>query len=721
MNRTAFSLPARSEYRTHGGLMVSRSVEQFSGDAKRLDDLIDLLDRRRGVVLSSGTTVPGRYESFDLGFSDPPMKLETTGSDFLLEALNERGQVLVAFLGDALREPCVVITKKDPTRLAGHIVRGAAPVDEDQRTRRASVMSLVRDLVAALGAHDDPLLGLFGAFAYDLVFQIEDLVQKRARESDQRDIVLYVPDRLLAYDRASGRGVVLNYDFTWKEMSTEGLPRTTLESVYAQTPRQGFADHQAGEYQATVETARAAFARGDLFEAVPGQLFAEPCERSPAEVFQRLCRINPSPYGALMNLGDGEFLVAASPEMFVRCDGRRVETCPISGTIARGVDAIGDAEQIRQLLNSEKDEFELNMCTDVDRNDKARVCVPGTIKVLARRQIETYSKLFHTVDHVEGILRPGFDSLDAFLTHAWAVTVTGAPKLWAMQFVEDHERSPRRWYAGAIGAVNFDGSINTGLTIRTIRMKDGLAEVRVGATCLFDSDPAAEDRECQVKAAALFQALRGDPPKPLSAFAPDATGSGKRVLLIDHDDSFVHMLADYFRQVGATVTVVRHIHAQQMLNTQNYDLLVLSPGPGRPEDFGISKTIDAALGKKLPIFGVCLGVQAIGEYFGGQLGQLGQPAHGRPSRVQVRGGRLMRNLPNEIVIGRYHSLYVERDSMPEVLSVTASTEDGVAMAIEHKTLPVGGVQFHPESLMSLGGEVGLRIVENAFRLGVPVS
>jgi anthranilate synthase len=422
-----------------------------------------------------------------------------------------------------------------------------------------------------------------------------------------------------------------------------------------------------------------------------------------------------------MNLGEGEFLVSASPEMFVRSDGRRVETCPISGTIARGSDAIGDAEQIRQLLNSEKDEFELNMCTDVDRNDKARICVPGTIKVLARRQIETYSKLFHTVDHVEGMLRPGFDALDAFLTHAWAVTVTGAPKLWAMQFVEDHERSPRRWYAGAIGAVFFDGSINTGLTIRTIRMKDGLAEVRVGATCLFDSDPAAEDRECQVKAAALFQALRGDPAKPLSSIAPDATGSGKNVLLIDHDDSFVHMLADYFRQVGANVTVVRYVHALKMLDQRNWDLLVLSPGPGRPEDFKISTTIDAALGKKLPIFGVCLGVQAMGEYFGGQLGQLSQPAHGRPSRVAVRGGRLMQGLPNEIVIGRYHSLYVERDSMPDVLDVTAATEDGVAMAIEHRTLPVGGVQFHPESLMSLGDAVGLRIVENAFRLGVPTN
>jgi anthranilate synthase len=716
MNRTLFSLPDHSEYRTRGGLLVARSVEHFSSGASRLDDLIERLDRRRGVVLSSGTTVPGRYESFDIGFADPPLQLQTAGVNFSLSALNARGEVLIAYLADVLREPCVVVTERSASRLAGHILRGDAPVNEDQRTRRASVMSLVRELVAAFGASDDPLLGFFGAFAYDIVFQIEDLVQKRPRESDQRDIVLYVPDRLLAYDRATGRGVVLSYDFTWNGKSSNGLPRDTADSVYAKIPRQGFSDHAAGEYQATVETARAAFARGDLFEAVPGQLFGEPCERSPAEVFQRLCRINPSPYGALMNLGDGEFLVSASPEMFVRSDGRRIETCPISGTIARGVDAIGDAEQIRQLLNSKKDEFELNMCTDVDRNDKARVCVPGTIKVLARRQIETYSKLFHTVDHVEGMLRPGFDSLDAFLTHAWAVTVTGAPKLWAMQFVEDHERSPRRWYAGAIGVVNFDGSINTGLTIRTIRMKDGVAEVRVGATCLFDSDPAAEDRECQVKAAALFQALRGDPPKPLSAFAPDATGSGKRVLLIDHDDSFVHMLADYFRQVGASVTVVRYVHARQMLESAAYDLLVLSPGPGRPKDFDIAATIDTAMAKKLPIFGVCLGVQAIGEYFGGQLGQLQQPAHGRPSRVQVQGGRLMQNLPNEIVIGRYHSLYVERDSMPDVLQVTASTEDGVAMAIEHKTLPVAGVQFHPESLMSLGSEVGLRIVENAFRL-----
>ena len=121
-----------------------------------------------------------------LVFPTRPLCPETTGVNFALPALNARGEVLIAFLGDTLREPCVVITEKNATRLAGHILRGAAPVDEDQRTRRASVMSLVRDLVAALGANDDPLLGLFGAFAYDLVFQIEDLVQKRARERPAR-------------------------------------------------------------------------------------------------------------------------------------------------------------------------------------------------------------------------------------------------------------------------------------------------------------------------------------------------------------------------------------------------------------------------------------------------------------------------------------------------------------------------------------------------------
>ena len=147
------------------------------------------------------------------------------------------------------------------------------------------------------------------------------------------------------------------------------------------------------------------------------------------------------------------------------------------------------------------------MCTDVDRNDKARVCVPGTVRVIGRRQIEMYSRLIHTVDHIEGRLRPGFDAFDAFLTHMWAVTVTGAPKTWAMQFIEDHEQAPRRWYGGAVGKIGFDGSMNTGLTLRTAHITGGIAAVRAGATLLYDSIPEAEEAETHIKARALLETL----------------------------------------------------------------------------------------------------------------------------------------------------------------------------------------------------------------------
>jgi hypothetical protein len=169
-----------------------------------------------------------------------------------------------------------------------------------------------------------------------------------------------------------------------------------------------------------------------------------------------------------------------------------------------------------------------------------------------------YSRLIHTVDHVEGHLREGFDALDAFLAHAWEVTVTGAPKTWAMQFIEDHEKSPRAWYGGAVGLLGFDGNMNTGLTLRTIRVKDGVAEMRAGATLLYDSDPDEEERETRIKASAFIDAIRR-PRGPAVEVAAEAArpGEGRRILLVDHQDSFVHTLANYFRQTGAEVLTLR--------------------------------------------------------------------------------------------------------------------------------------------------------------------
>ena len=410
--------------------------------------------------------------------------------------------------------------------------------------------------------------------------------------------------------------------------------------------------------------------------------------------------------------------------MFVRVEGRHVETCPISGTIGRGQDAIEDADQIRQLLNSRKDESELTMCTDVDRNDKSRICEPGSVQVIGRRQIEVYSHLIHTVDHVEGILRPEFDALDAFLSHTWAVTVTGAPKRAAMQFIEQNEKSSRRWYGGAVGWLNFNGNLNTGLILRTIRLQDAIAEVRVGATVLYDSVPEAEEQETITKSAALFETIHRTQQASVApalsitenGYANANSARGKYVLLIDYEDSFVHTLANYIRQTGATVKTLRHGFDESVFDTENPDLVFLSPGPGRPNDFGVPETVRACVKRQIPLFGVCLGLQGMVEAFGGELGVLNYPQHGKTSRIFVTDpdSKVFAGLPQSFEVGRYHSLFALCDRLPQELKVTAISHDDVIMGIEHQTLPIAAVQFHPESIMSLAQEVGLKIIKNAI-------
>jgi anthranilate synthase len=711
-------------YQTRGGVLVERDVQAltYPGDTAAL---ARTLDRRRGVLLSSSFEFPGRYTRWDTGFTDPPLVLEAKGRGFSIRGLNDRGMVLVQIVADHLRRlDAIAVLEVREGRVDGTLRAATGRFPEEMRSRQPSVFSILRAIGELFGAAEDDHLGLYGAFGYDLVFQFEPIERRLPREADQRDLVLFLPDELLIVDHMRQIAMRRRYDFTAGSHSTRGLPRGGADDPYrieisGQVPAES--DHAPGEYAALVERAREAFARGDLFEVVLGQLLSAPCRDQPSEIFERLRTANPAPYGALMNLGDGEFLVAASPEMFVRVEGNRVETCPISGTIRRGGDAIEDAERVRELLNSAKDEAELTMCTDVDRNDKSRVCEAGSVRVIGRRQIEMYSRLIHTVDHVEGVLRPEFDAFDAFLSHAWAVTVTGAPKLWAIRFVEAEEKSARRWYGGAIGGTMFNGNMNTGLTLRTVRMKNGIAEVRAGATLLHDSDPHEEEAETRLKAAAMFAAIGGgaQAPAPTVAAACVPRARGVRMLLVDHEDSFVHTLGGYGRAAGADVVTQRPAFARETLaGDQPFDIVLLSPGPGRPSDFAMRETLALATKRGLPVFGVCLGLQGMVEHFGGTLGLLAKPMHGKPSEVHVLGGKLFEGLPPRFTVGRYHSLHAPRAAMPKALTVTAETADGIVMAVEHASLPMAAVQFHPESVMT-SPDLGRRLIENALRLSTP--
>ena len=570
-------------YETRGGIGVTCSVEAVDGQTL-LDALTAELDSQRGVLLASSYEYPGRYTRWDMGFTNPPLVIVARGRDVVIEALNPRGAVLLAPIARVLTDlPAIARFDEDASSLRCTVREPEGRFPEEERSRQPSVFSVLRALVDLFASDADAHLGLYGAFGYDLALQFEPLRLCLERPARQRDLVLYLPDALLLVDHRREVATRRHYEFRVDGAATEGMPRNGTVVAYAGSAAvERASDHAPGEYASVVRGAKESFRRGDLFEVVPGQTFFEAALDSPATVFARLRHRNPAPYGFLMNLGASEYLVGASPEMFVRVEGRRVETCPISGTIRRGRNAIEDAEQIKALITSEKDESELTMCTDVDRNDKSRICEPGSVRVIGRRQIEMYSRLIHTVDHVEGTLRPGFDALDAFLCHAWAVTVTGAPKAWAMQFIEDHERSPRAWYGGAVGLLGFDGNINTGLTLRTIRVQDGIAQVRVGATLLYDSDPEAEEEETHVKASALLDAIRRPdgvvPEEPRDSFT--RTGVGKRVLLVDHQDSFVHTLANYLRQTGAEVVTWRSGFPHEDLDALGPDLVVLSPGPG---------------------------------------------------------------------------------------------------------------------------------------------
>jgi anthranilate synthase len=269
-----------------------------------------------------------------------------------------------------------------------------------------------------------------------------------------------------------------------------------------------------------------------------------------------------------------------------------------------------------------------------------------------------------------------------------------------------------------VGWFGFDGNLNTGLVLRTVRIEKGIAELRVGATLLYDSVPELEEQETRLKASAFLDMLQPSTKNKNQQIKPlKLTGQNIKVLLIDHQDSFVHTLGNYIRQTGAEVKTIRFDQAVKDLEKNNYQLVVLSPGPGKPSDFELSKTIQKILDKSIPLFGVCLGLQGIVEYFGGILDILDYPMHGKPSTIRVlKSEGLFSDLGEEFSAGRYHSLYARLTAVPSDLTVTAMSEDGVVMAVSHQHLPIHAVQFHPETILTLPNQAGMKIITNLMAM-----
>ena len=704
-------------YTTTHGIEVTRTVSK-DNFRKGLTHVLRDLDRHRGIYLSSGYEYPGRYSRWDIASACPPLEIVSYDRRMEFRPLNQRGRAIAELFQPILAaHPHWEEFGFESGMLAGRLKPLPELFPEEERSKQPSAFSILRMLVEEFRGEEDSRLGLVGAFGYDLLFQFEP-VEKKLPRSGHKDLHLFLCDDIWFMDRKKEQVERYRYDFGRDAVSTVGLPRDAAEVPPPPRREPGpiVCDHTPEEYMANVEKVREGMRRGDYYEVVLRQTFSTPYSGRASELFGRVQRASPSPYEFLLQLGE-EQLVGASPEMFVRVEGHRVETCPISGTAQRTGDPLRDADNIRELLVSTKEESELTMCTDVDRNDKSRVCDPGSVKVIGRRLIESYAGVFHTVDHVEGFLQEGFDALDAFLSHMWAVTVIGAPKKAAARTVEALEKNARGWYGGAVGMISLNGDINTGILIRTTYLRDGMASYPVGATLLYDSVPAMEERETRLKATGFFRTLGAEEPlKAAANVTREAVGAGARLLLVDNDDCFIHTLANYARQTGAEVVTYRAGFPPELIEQVAPNLILISPGPGRPCDFGVPDLVKTAVRLGVPVFGVCLGLQGIVEAFGGELGVLDYPMHGKPSTVRHRGCGVFEGLPAEFQVGRYHSLFALRSAFPACLEVTAESTDGIIMGVRHRDLPIEAVQFHPESILTAEDDHGLRLMENAMRL-----
>ncbi|WP_300378833.1 anthranilate synthase component I [Henriciella sp.] len=395
-----------------------------------------------------------------------------------------------------------------------HTFEDASPVDGGPVTALRNFVQRAQAVTEETGL--PPMAsGAFGYIGYDMIRYVEP-VEIKARDD------LHVPDALLLIP-----GVVIIFDHLYQELvlvsrAMQGniaAAEARLDSVEdalrkltPETPRDQKPDTLPFEsntsqeryfemVEAAVEYARA----GDTFQIVPSQRFSSPFKRQSISLYRALRRLNPSAFMFHMNMGDVR-LVGSSPEILVRLREGRVAIRPIAGTRPRSGDATEDARRAADLLADEKECAEHLMLLDLGRNDVGRVAAYGSVEVSEQFVVERYSHVMHIVSHVEGNLRDGLDAVDALLAGLPAGTVSGAPKIRAMQIIDELETSRRGIYGGAVGYFGWNGDMDTCIALRTAVLKDGHIHVQAGGGVVLDSQPQYEYDETVHKAGALKRA-----------------------------------------------------------------------------------------------------------------------------------------------------------------------------------------------------------------------
>ena len=448
------------------------------------------------------------------------LKLESSPYSFLLESV-EPGEGIgrYSFLG---ANPSVVIRSRS----------GEVEIIERGRTRRVRTKNPLMFLKGLLENYrpvrDESLPpfsgGAVGYVSYDCARYFEKLPAKKLDELNLPDLCFMVADTLLIFDRLTNKiRIVANAriegdpDTAYSEAVSRietllGRLLGTSPGTYFQPPPErpgGELESRTRQkdFERAVLAAQEYIRSGDILQAVLSQRFQTPVSCPPFNIYRSLRTINPSPYMFFLRFDDLH-LVGSSPEIMVQAADGEVRLRPIAGTRPRGISKLEDERLEAELLADPKELAEHVMLVDLGRNDLGRVSVPGSVRVNELMTVERYSHVMHIVSDLRGKLAPGQDAYTAFAAAFPAGTVSGAPKIRAMEIIEELEPFRRGPYGGAVGYFSFDGNLDSCILIRTVIVKDSTAFIQAGAGIVADSVPEREHQECLNKARALFRAVR---------------------------------------------------------------------------------------------------------------------------------------------------------------------------------------------------------------------
>jgi anthranilate synthase component 1 len=504
-------------------------------------DLDPSIERARELA-REGNAIPLRLSFVD--DCETPvsafLKLRTEGPCFLLESAEQGRLGRYSFLGFS---PRAVLRWQDGvlSEWPGDATAGAEPRARRRAPDPYAALSDYLDRYRLAPVDNLPPFagGAVGFFGYDLVRTVESLGEPNPDPIGLPDMALMVSDALVVFDHMRHELTLLAYAFLDSETDVDAayaqaasaladlrerlrgpVPRAPMQAASVATlpgaaggaaDRGGAPDFRSNmsreQFEANVRRIIEYIHAGDAFQVVPSQRFSAPTPVEAFSIYRGLRTINPSPYMYFLDFGDFQ-LAGASPEPLVKITGRRVETRPIAGTYPRGASEEEDRRRAEELLRDPKERAEHVMLVDLGRNDLGRVCEYGSVRVDELMAVEAYSHVLHIVSQVSGQLRPEVTAMDALRAVLPAGTLSGAPKVRAMQIIDELEPHKRGSYGGAIGYVGFTGDLDTAIHIRTVVVKDGVVHVQAGGGTVADAKPDYEYEESVTKAKAVFRAVQ---------------------------------------------------------------------------------------------------------------------------------------------------------------------------------------------------------------------